>query len=331
MSSRFRFLLLLCCAAQAALAGEHRLYATGVTTKGYVVGAPLQMSGLFLRTGDGEWVEKGFTNPAVLAVDYDRSDPSTLYLAIGNGCFEAKNHGDTWKQLTGWRVTELQDVSLDPNRPGRIYIALPDGVGFSPDGGKTWTHRTPVTRRKYFHNVVVDSAQAGRVIAGGETGLFLSENEGGKWMFVGGNDAQITQLTQSTKNPRHWAASSQDGGLLLSTDGGGTLRQADSLDSRQTIYNADFDPHNAQRIAAAGWGIGVAISDDGGRTWHDRTHGLPIRRIWRVAFDPDRPNRIYAAVHEQGLYVSDDLGFSWKFDGLEGSLLRELRFVPEAE
>jgi hypothetical protein len=50
--------------------------------------------------------------------------------------------------------------------------------------------------------------------------------------------------------------------------------------------------------------------------------------VWSVAFDPDHPGRLYASVHEEALYVSDDAGKSWREDGLKGSILYRLAFVP---
>lgn len=325
----FRLVVCLLLAAALLPAQSHRLFATAVRTDFGPGGPENQPFGLFLRGDAGEWTAKGFETQAIVGVDHDREDPRRLLLAAGNGCFEATDEGDAWRLLTGWRVTELQDVSVDPNRKGRIYLALPDGIGFSPDGGRTWTRRTPVTPRKYFHNVVVDRTQAGRVIAGGEAGLFVSRNEGGQWMFVGGAGAQITNVVQSGADPRRWAATSQFGGLLLSRDGGLRWRSTPSLDASQTLYSADFDPRDADRIAVGGWGVGAAISEDGGATWRSLNRGLPSKRIWRVAFDPDHPGRIYAAVHEKGLYVSQDGGRSWRLDGLPNSVVRELRFVPE--
>ncbi|MBI1355183.1 MAG: hypothetical protein GC160_12620 [Acidobacteria bacterium] len=318
------------CLMRPAWAGEHRLYAAGASTKGYVVGAPLQKSGLFVLDEQGRWLDLGFTNPAVLAVDHDPRDPSVLYLAVGNGCIRAADSGRDWSILTDWRVTELQDVAVDPNRPDSLWIALPDGLGFSPDQGRSWERRTPLTSRKYFQNVVVDRTRAGRVLAGGETGLFLSNDEGKSWQYAGGEDDWITHLVQSRAEPRRWAATTQNGGLLLSADGGRSWRANESLDPQGTLYNADFDRHRPGRLAVAGWGVGVAISEDDGASWSNRTYGLPSKRVWRVAFDPDHPRRIYASVHEQAVYVSDDLGYSWTPAGLEGSVTRELEFIPEA-
>ena len=91
-----------------------------------------------------------------------------------------------------------------------------------------------------------------------------------------------------------------------------------------------FDPASANRVAVAGWGVGVAISEDLGKTWQSRNAGLPALAVWSVAFDPAKPGRIYASVHEEALYVSQDYGRTWTKDGLEGSRVFRMRFVPEA-
>jgi hypothetical protein len=39
---------------------------------------------------------------------------------------------------------------------------------------------------------------------------------------------------------------------------------------------------------------------------------------------------MYASVHEEALYVSQDYGHTWTKDGLEGSRVFRMRFVPEA-
>ena len=48
-----------------------------------------------------------------------------------------------------------------------------------------------------------------------------------------------------------------------------------------------------------------------------------------ILFDPSKPGRMYASVHEDALYVSDDYGRTWRKDGLEGSAVYRMKFVPE--
>ena len=97
----------------------------------------------------------------------------------------------------------------------------------------------------------------------------------------------------------------------------------------RNLYDVAFDPTRAGRIAVAGWGPGVVVSDDGGKTWVARNAGLPRPEVWSVAFDPDHSGRLYCGVHEEALYVSDDAGVNWRKDGLEGSIVHRMTFVPE--
>ncbi|MGB9611419.1 MAG: WD40/YVTN/BNR-like repeat-containing protein, partial [Bryobacteraceae bacterium] len=94
------------------------------------------------------------------------------------------------------------------------------------------------------------------------------------------------------------------------------------------LYDIAFDPTDARRIAVCGWGPGVMVSEDGGATWELRNRGLPRPDVWSVAFDPDRPGRLYASVHEEALYVSEDAGRTWRVEGLPGSIIYKLAFVP---
>ena len=73
------------------------------------------------------------------------------------------------------------------------------------------------------------------------------------------------------------------------------------------------------------------ISEDSGRTWTFRNAGLPREDAWSLAFDPDHKGRIYASIHEEALYVSDDLGRTWRMDGLPGTTIYRIQFVPDQE
>src|SRR5690349_18908565 len=130
--------LVLALFACLPLAAQYRLYTCMVTSRGYVVGAPLPPSGIFQKSTGGPWEHAGYPHPFVAALDYDPRDPATLYLAAGNGLIRAADRGRAWKILTGYDVTELQDVSIDRNAPGTIYFAHTAGIRVSRDGGNSW-------------------------------------------------------------------------------------------------------------------------------------------------------------------------------------------------
>ena len=59
------------------------------------------------------------------------------------------------------------------------------GVWHSPDAGKSWTrHRAPFPLNSRIQALVAHPKEAHTVLAGGDTGLFVSHNGGARWECV---------------------------------------------------------------------------------------------------------------------------------------------------
>jgi hypothetical protein len=311
------------------LAAQYRLYTCMITSRGYVIGAPLPPSGIFQKPAGGAWEHVGFAHPFVSALDYDPRNPSTLYLAAGNGLIRAVDHGRSWKILTSYDVTELRDLAVDRNAPGTIYFAHTAGIRVSRDGGVTWHSADRGIRRKYTEALRVDRAHDGHLVAGTEDGLFYSVDAGLSWTRAGAAGFQILHVEQAPDDPCLWLAVTQGGGVFVSRDCGRSFENPGRIGIDRNLYDIAFDSSTKGRIALGGWGVGVVVTEDGGKTWKSRNVGLPRPDVWSVAFDPAKPGRLYAGVHEEALYVSDDSGLNWRKDGLEGSVVRRMTFVPE--
>jgi photosystem II stability/assembly factor-like uncharacterized protein len=313
------------------VSGQYTLYTCMVTSKDYVVGAKLPPSGIFLRPPTGAWRHAGYNHPFINALDYDPADPGTLFVAAGNGLIRVRKRGEQWEILTGSDVTELQDVSVDRHAPGTIYFSHTAGIRVSHDGGTTWQDASAGLHRKYTSAIRVDSRKSGVLLAGNEEGIFRSEDAGKSWRPAGAAGFQVLHIEQSPHDACYWMAATQGGGLFVSTDCGVTFESAGNLGAGRNVSDIAFDPASANRIAVAGWGVGVAISEDLGKTWELRNAGLPASAVWSVAFDPAKAGRVYAGVHEEAIYVSQDYGKTWTKDGLEGSRVYRMRFVPEGK
>jgi len=324
-----RFSVLLLLAAAASGQTRHQLYVCEVNSKAWVVGARPGFSGLLRQTPAGGWEQVGFVHPMIVAADYDRKDPSVLYLAAGNGLVRASEAGRKWRITTGWEATELRDVSVDPNAPGTVYFSHTAGIRKSEDGGATWKAADSGITAKYCETVQADGKHSGRVVAGTVDGIFLTEDGGASWKRTGAQGVQVRRVAQSPHRPELWLAGTQGAGLLRSLDGGVTWESAGDVAVDRNLYDIAFDPADPDRIAVGGWGTGVLVSEDGGRTWERRSLGLPRWDIWSLDFDPDRKGRLYAGVHEEALFVSDDAGRSWRNAGLDGAIVYRLHFVPE--
>ena len=269
------------------------------------------------------WRQLGFNHPLLFGLD---NEGSTIYLAAGNGLIEASLRGVKWKILTGGDVTELRDVAVDHNSPGTIYFAHSHGIRVSHDRGATWRELSAGLHRKFTEALRVDRLKAGVLLAGGEEGLFRSDNGGVTWKPAGASGFQISHIEQSPHDACEWIATTQAGGLFASTNCGKSFenfRNRVGVDSN--LYDAAFDPFDANRIAVVGWGVGVVISEDHGKTWQTRNAGQAVS----IAFDPNQKGRLYVSLHDEALYVSNDYGKNWTKAGLEGTAVSRMRFVPK--
>jgi hypothetical protein len=305
---------------------EWTLYGCVATTRNWVVGSRMLPSGVFRRGEDGHWTRVGFMHPITSALDYNRANPATLYLAAGNGLIRLAERGAKWRILTGHDVTELRDVAVDPNAPGTVYFAHTAGIRVTRDGGVTWRELRP----RFAESIRADRSRVGVLLAGAEDGLWRSEDAGTTWRRAGAAGFQIMRVEQSPHDPTFWLAATQGGGLFRSDDGGVTFENSGNVGVGRNLYDIAFDPTNRARIALAGWGFGVAVSEDGGKNWVMRNNGFTRVDARSVIFDPARPGRMFASIHEEALYVSNDYGATWTKDGLEGSVVMRMRFVPEA-
>lgn len=305
---------------------EHRLHALGVTTKGWVVGAALLPGGVFVRQPGGEWVNPGYRHPLMTALAWLPGEPETLYIAAGDGVIRIDAEG-RWRVLTDETVTELQDISAGPD--GSLVFGHTAGFRLSTDRGQSWREISAGLPQRYGKAVRIDRTNPERIVAGTEGGFYVSSDRGRTWRLAGASGFQAMRVEQSPHEARLWLAVTQKGGIFRSTDGGLTF-EATARDpaAGRNLYDIAFDPTDARRIAVCGWGPGVLVSEDGGLTWEARNRGLPRPDVWSVAFDPDRPGRLYASVHEEALYVSEDAGRSWRVEGLPGSIVLKMAFVP---
>jgi photosystem II stability/assembly factor-like uncharacterized protein len=168
------------------------------------------------------------------------------------------------------------------------------------------------------------------LLAGGEEGIFRSEDGGKSWRIAGAAGFQISRIEQSPHNPCEWLATTQLGGLFASHDCGKTFESLGRIGVGTNLNDVAFDPNHPHRIAVVGWGPGIAVSDDDGKSWQLRNAGLPTTHVTSVIFDVSKIGRIYASVNEEGLFISDDDGKSWAKGGLNGSMVTRMKFVPEA-
>ena len=317
-------------AAARAAENKHDLYfCVNLSGQGQVMGSTAAIKSGLYRSNDRQNFEHvGFSHIRTFAATYDPREPDTLFVSVLDGVLRGQDRGKTWRRMTGWDMTEPKAIEFDPNAPDHIYAGLPDGIAVSQDRGETWRRMNEGIQRGYTHSLMVDRTKAGRVLAGTELGIYLTDDGARTWRLVQPTSKVVYDIRQSPHDPKTMLAVTSSEGAFRSEDAGRTWRKIGGVPSEHTLHFGHFDPSDARRLVICGWDAGVLVSEDGGRTWIDRTNGLPNRQIWCVSPDPDFPNRLYAAPYLKPVHVSDDFGRTWRPLCFEKAIVYNLMFVP---
>jgi len=309
---------------------KHDLYfCVNVSGQGSVMGSAVAAASGLYRSNDRQNFEHvGFNNFRTFSLTHDPRDPAVLIETVIDGIMRSPDRGKSWRRVTDWTMTEPKGIAFDLNSPDDVYAGLPDGIAVSHDRGQTWQRAQAGIRRAFTHPIIVDRAKKGRVVAGTELGIYLTEDGARTWRLVQATSKVTYDLRQSPHDPNVMLAATSADGALRSDDAGRSWKKVEGVPSAHTLHYGRFDPHDAKRFAVCGWDVGVLVSEDAGRTWVDRTEGLPNRQIWCMSPDPDLPGRLYAAPYLKPVHVSDDFGRTWRPLVFEKAIVYDIVFVP---
>ena len=268
-----------------------------------------------LDLGSISWRDVG---PAVLGGRLDAvagvpGDPRTIYLGHSSGgLYKSTDGGLTFDSIFNVGTsTAIGAIAVAPSDPRVIVVgtgegfprntaAVGDGVFASKNAGKSW-HFIGLRASEHIAKIAIDPRDP-RVIlvaalgpewtAGGERGIYRTQNAGETWTRV----------------------------LSVNPTTGGSDVIFDPHDSR-IVYAGTFDYlRQPWTFRGGGPGSGLFKSVDNGRTWtrltDSRLHnGLPGGTLNRVgvSLSNDHPNVVYALVPTRAgiLYRSSDAGAHW--------------------
>ncbi len=246
---------------------------------------------------------------ADIAVNPD--DRSEWYVAVGSGgLWKTTNSGITWKPVFDDQPSySMGTVTLDPNNPNVVWVgtgenvsgrhvALGDGVYRSNDVGTTW-QQMGLAKSEHIGKILVDPRNSDVIFvaaegplwsAGGERGLFKSQDGGKTWNLVLEIDKNtgVTDMEFDPSNP-------------------------------DVLYAAAYQRRRQTwSLLAGGPKSGIYKSTDNGETWRQVKTGLPSGDIGKIglAVTPADSEFVYATIEanddEKGFYKSTDKGESWK-------------------
>lgn len=320
-------LLILLCCSMSALAQESTVYATVISTKLFIVGAANPQTGLFFQrpAEDTVWHHRGAKNIRANSMTaFAPAGGRVLYIASGNGLHKSTDGGQSWKIMTGWEITELLSVCVDPRNASNVYIGTAYGVYKSGDEGKTWKQ----TFSGFVSSVIGDRSNSSVLYCSTEKGVFKSVNAGETWSRTGLSIKRTRCIAQHPAKSEVLFVGTEDHGIYTSTDAGATWTKVESGIDHATFYSIAFDPNNPENVYAGGYVTGVYKSVNGGKNWKRVCKGLTVESIHSVAVDPTESRRVYAATIGDGVYRSDDAGDSWRQVGFKGSQVWTIQIQP---
>ena len=199
------------------------------------------------------------------------------------------------------------------------------GVWHSPDAGRSWVrHRSPFPLNSRVQALVVHPTELHTVFAGGDTGLFVSQNGGAKWERVGteGDLPTIWSLAVDPADPRILFVGTRPAAVYRSRNGGlGWEKLAVKIAEECSIGTpfvtsliVDADDH---LTVWAGVEIdGVFRSLDGGDTWTHVEAGLYDPDIHAMTIARTQPKRVFASTARE-VFSSKDRGETWEPLGIK--------------
>jgi photosystem II stability/assembly factor-like uncharacterized protein len=312
-------------------AQESTIYVSVLTNRLFVVGATNSQTGVYYQrpSEDTTWHHLGARNIRAfgLAV-HTPARGQLIYIASGNGAHRTLDGGKNWKVTTGWEITEVLAVCIDPRDEKTVYLATAYGIYKTSDGGASWQQVNRGLVDPFSTCVIVDHAHSNVVYCATEGGVFASSDGAQSWQRLGLSVANIRVLAQHPRDPQMLVAGTENNGIYISRDGGKVWTKSDAGVDHNAFYAIVFDPNQPEIMYAGGYVSGVYKSTNGGKSWVGYHEGLPNLNIHSLAVDPANSNRVYAGTIWSGIFRSDNGGVTWRQAGLSGAQVWRISMQP---
>lgn len=258
----------------------------------------------------------------------DPNDDERIFVSDWSGnLFRTVDGGATWVTSEVGLPGDGAGVEISDLEPGRVpdefYVTF-EGVGHAAhpgerayktvDGGDNWTALAPpvADRGPRTKTIFVDATTPGRLVLGTRMGNFVSTDDGDTWEWSndGYNRTRVSAFDLSDETDMVTVVS-RFGGVLESDDAGATWQHRNNgLESGDFLAVAR-DPHDADRIVAAGSGQ-IKVSTTGGASWSTPTTAL--LESYEIAFDPLNAGVAYVVDdRNNGVWKTVDSGANWMF------------------
>jgi hypothetical protein len=257
----------------------------------------------------------------ILALAVARRPAGTVYAATGAGVFKSVDAGDTWKPASrGLPAGEVTTLAMAPSNSQILWASVGPAVFRSTNGGATWS---PAPGQPQAGNVISLAVAPGDPSAAWVGtfghGVYRTTDAGAHWAPEGPRaSARVVTLaaTSATLYAGIFPGFRDPGGVLASSDGGGTWQPRNTgLFALETPAVA-IDPHHPEVLWAAAGLSGLYRSTVGGQVWDLPTQppasadSASFPGLSDVALSAD--GAVLYTLFNLVLWRSDDASASWQ-------------------
>ena len=277
------------------------------------------VTGLFVSTDAGmSWMHRGWKE--YIRTFYAEQGPdATIWEACGNGVLRSTDGGVMWRVTTGWEVTEVLKVKVDPVDPLTVFASTAYGIIKSTNGGERWSSLPDGFHSRFTADVCINRRERNHILAATEEGIYASNDGGAHWALSGLPGKGIRVIVQDLHEDGTFWVGTEEDGLFCSTDRGREWHQKNEGLRHRTIYCVALDPKNPAILFAGTHGGGVYRTDNGGKTWGQKINGLSNLDIHSLAVLKSDSGVIFAGTLNDGLFKSTDGGNTWVFNSQKGA------------
>jgi photosystem II stability/assembly factor-like uncharacterized protein len=247
-----------------------------------------------------------------LAMSY--TDPRTLYASTyqrrrtsccvngggpGSGIWKSTDGGDRWTRLsTGIPTGPLGRIGLDTYRKnGDIVYASIEAP--TPAGRGAPSANPPEARDTLPPGGGRGGGRggAGFANAGGESGLYRSNDGGATWTRVSQTNPRPLYFSQVRVDPNNAERVFMGGvKMQMTIDGGKTIEGNASLAAHDDVHAIWIDPNNSEHMMIGDDG-GVSASYDGAKTWNFFAN-LPVGLFYHIGYDLATPYNVCGGMQD---------------------------------
>jgi photosystem II stability/assembly factor-like uncharacterized protein len=241
------------------------------------------------------------------------------YGRTGNGVFKSVNGGTTWS-YSGLQGTAIPTVGI--TETGRVLAGTADeGLYFSDDVGESWTVHPDIPDTAKI--LEIDHLNDVWVVAAGANGVFLSEDDGASFEFIGAYGQFNFDLAILQTEPELQIISSGFFGPIRYSEGTGVWTPIDDpLFENHLLIG--IDAIDGEIYAGIFSNTQIIHSSDNGETWTTLNANPVASEIRAVVADPTS-NRLFASIqnsynfsgdlyNKESLAIRDESG-EWTYTG----------------